>query len=683
MVSVDAQAETEMPTVTVDGTEIEVPDGATVLQACELAGKEIPRFCYHERLSIAGNCRMCLVEVKPGPPKPQASCALPATQGQEIRTDSEMVKKAREGVMEFLLINHPLDCPICDQGGECDLQDQSVAYGRGGSRYHENKRAVTEKYMGPLIKTIMTRCIHCTRCVRFSEEVAGVDEIGALYRGEDMQITTYLEHAAKHELSANVIDLCPVGALTSRPYAYEARPWELKKTLGIDVSDAMGSNIRIDARGREVLRVLPRNNDDVNEEWLSDKARWQVDGLARRRLDRVWIRRDGKLQPASWDEAFGMIAAAARGASVAAVAGDLLDCETMFAARRLMTALGSDLLESRQTGMSYPVGNLAGVNFNTTFAGIETADAVLVVGSHLRWEAPLLNVRLRKAAKRGAKIFIVGPYWDTTYAAEFLGDDASILHDLPDHVAAAMQSAARPAIVVGAGGLVAGAHGPALALAHAWNVVRDVDGVRWNGFNVLHMAAARMGALMLGFARPRGIADLAQAAPAVLLSLGADEVDYTRFTGALKVYVGHHGDKGAAAADIILPGSAYTEKAGTYVSTEGRVQFADKAAFAPGDAREDWTILRALADALGVSVGFDSFEQLRSAMIAEIPGLGVDGLVDFGPLPAAESAERAGGTIVYPVKDFYLTNPIARASATMQRCSAELLHGENLAEAAE
>ncbi|WP_347303738.1 NADH-quinone oxidoreductase subunit NuoG [Croceibacterium sp. TMG7-5b_MA50] len=672
-----------MPTVTVDGTEIEVPDGATVLQACELAGKEIPRFCYHERLSIAGNCRMCLVEVKPGPPKPQASCALPATNGQEIRTDTPMVKKAREGVMEFLLINHPLDCPICDQGGECDLQDQSVAYGRGGSRYHENKRAVTEKYMGPLIKTIMTRCIHCTRCVRFSEEVAGVDEIGALYRGEDMQISTYLEHAAKHELSANVIDLCPVGALTSRPYAYEARPWELKKTLGIDVSDAMGANIRIDSRGREVLRVLPRTNDDVNEEWLSDKARYQVEGLTRRRLDRVWIRHDGKLQSADWNEAFALIAEAGRGGSVGAVAGDMLDCETMFAAKRLVNALGSDLVESRQGGMAYPVGSLSAVNFNTTFAGIETADAVLIVGSNIRWEAPLLNVRLRKAAKRGAKIFIVGPHWETTFPAEFLGDDASVLHDLPDHVASAMQGAARPAIILGAAGLVAGAHGPALALAHAWNVVRDNGGDTWNGFNVLHMAAARMGALMLGFARPRGLAELVQAAPKLLLSLGADELDHGKFAGALKVYIGHHGDKGAASADIILPGSAYTEKAGTYVSTEGRVQFADKAVFAPGDAREDWTILRALADALGVTVGFDSFDQLRAAMIADVPALGVEGLVDYGALPAADSAERAGGAIAYPIKDFYLTNSIARASAVMQRCSAELLHGEELAEAAE
>ena len=668
-----------MPTLTIDGTEIEVPDGATVLQACELAGKEIPRFCYHERLSIAGNCRMCLVEVKPGPPKPQASCALPAANGQEIRTDSAMVKAAREGVMEFLLINHPLDCPICDQGGECDLQDQAMAYGRGGSRYHENKRAVTDKYMGPLIKTIMNRCIHCTRCVRFSEEVAGVDEIGALYRGEDMQITTYLERAASHELSANVIDLCPVGALTSRPYAYEARPWELRKTLSIDVSDAIGSNIRVDSRGREVLRVLPRINDDVNEEWISDKARYQVDGLTRRRLDRVWMRRDGQLQPAGWDEAFAAIAAADAGSSIAAVAGDLVDCETMFAAKRLLAALGSTLLESRQTGLAYPVGNLAAVNFNSTLAGIEEADAVLIVGSHVRWEAPLLNVRLRKAVQRGARVFLIGPQWETTYPAEFLGEDAGLLHALPGHVGQAMQDAARPAIIVGPGGLAAGALHPALALGEAWNLTRE----GWSGFNVVHAAAARMGALMLGFAQPGGIADLANASPKVLISLGADEMDYGRFAGALKVYIGHHGDKGAAAADIVLPGSAYTEKDGTYVNLEGRVQVADRAVFAPGDAREDWTILRALADALGVRVGFDSFDALRAAMIAEVPSLGVEGLADYGPLPQADGSVRAEGRIAYPVRDFYLTNPIARASVVMQRCSAELVHGEDLAEAAE
>jgi NADH-quinone oxidoreductase subunit G len=668
-----------MPKVTVDGQEIEVPAGATVLQACEAAGKEIPRFCYHERLSIAGNCRMCLVEVKPGPPKPQASCALPAADGQEIRTDSEMVKKAREGVMEFLLINHPLDCPICDQGGECDLQDQSVAYGRGASRYDENKRAVTEKYMGPLIKTVMTRCIHCTRCVRFSEEIAGVDEIGAFYRGENMQISTYLEHAAKHELSANVIDLCPVGALTSRPYAFEARPWELKKTLSIDVSDAVGSNIRLDSRGREVLRILPRVNDDVNEEWLSDKGRYQVDGLTRRRLDKVWVRNAaGKLEQASWSDAFALIAKAQPGSSIAAVAGDLVDCETMFAAKKLLGALGSTLLEGRQTGLDYDVSNLAAVNFNSTFAGIETADAILIVGSHVRWEAPLVNVRLRKAAKRGAKVFVVGPEWETTYPATFLGNDLSVLGNLPTEVAEALEQAERPAVILGGAGLAKGALGPLLALAGKFKLVRD----GWNGFNVLHMAASRMGGLMLGYAQQGGIKDIAAAKPKVLLALGADEVDFGAFEGTLKVYIGHHGDKGAHAADIILPAAAYTEKDGTYVSTEGRVQYAEKAVFAPGDAREDWTILRALADALGVSVGFDSLAELQAAMIAEVPALGEEGLADYGALPAGGGG-FSGTLDAYPIKDFYMTNPIARASATMQRCSAELLQGEDFAEAAE
>ena len=668
-----------MPKVTVDGQEIEVPAGATVLQACEAAGKEIPRFCYHERLSIAGNCRMCLVEVKPGPPKPQASCALPAADGQEIRTDSEMVKKAREGVMEFLLINHPLDCPICDQGGECDLQDQSVAYGRGTSRYDENKRAVTEKYMGPLIKTTMTRCIHCTRCVRFSEEVAGVDEIGALYRGENMQITTYLEQAARHELSANVIDLCPVGALTSRPYAFEARSWELKKTLSIDVSDAVGANIRLDSRGREVMRILPRINDDVNEEWLSDKGRYQVDGLTRRRLDKVWIRNaSGSLEQASWDDAFHAIAAVNPGKSVAAIAGDLVDCETMFAAKKLLAGLGSDLLEGRQTGLDYDVSNLAAVNFNSTFAGIETADAILIVGSHVRWEAPLVNVRLRKAAKRGAKVFIIGPEWETTYPAQFLGNDLFVLDNLPSDVVEAFDKAERPAIILGGGGLAKGALAPLLSLAAQFRLVRD----GWNGFNVLHMAASRMGGLMLGYAQKGGIRDIAAAAPKLVFALGADEVDFSAFERALKVYIGHHGDKGAHAADIILPAAAYTEKNGTFVSTEGRVQFAEKAVFAPGDAREDWTILRALADALGVSVGFDSFAELQAAMIAEVPALGKEGLVDYGTL-ASGGGTASGAIEAYPIKDFYMTNPIARASATMQRCSAELLQGEHFAEAAE
>ena len=671
-----------MPKVTVDGQEIEVPNGATVLQACELAGKEIPRFCYHERLSIAGNCRMCLVEVKPGPPKPQASCALPAADGQEIRTDTKMVKTAREGVMEFLLINHPLDCPICDQGGECDLQDQAMMYGRGGSRYRMNKRAVTEKYMGPLIKTIMTRCIHCTRCVRFSEEIAGVDEIGAVGRGEDMQITTYLEQAAEHELSANVIDLCPVGALTSRPYAFEARPWELKKTLSIDVSDAVGANIRLDSRGREVMRALPRINDAVNEEWLSDKGRYQVDGLGKRRLDKVFVRRDGKLGAATWDEAFGMIAdrIGSDKSSIAAVAGDMLDCETMFAAKALLKACGSTLLEGRQTGMDYDVSSLAAVNFNSGLAGIETADAILIVGSHVRWEAPLVNVRLRKAAKRGAKVFVVGPHWDTTFPAEFLGTDLGVLNDLPGHVSDAFKAAERPAIIMGGAALARGALNAGLAFAEAFSLMED----DWNGFNVLHFSAARMGGLMLGFAQSGGMADIAAANPKVLLSLGADEMDYAPFAGSLKVYIGHHGDKGAHAADIVLPGASFAEKDGTYVNTEGRVQFAEKAVFAPGDAREDWTILRALADALGVNVGFDSFAQLQAAMIADVPALGEEGIASFGALPKADTNAKAEGSIDrYPITDFYLTNPIARASAVMQQCSAELLHGGELAEAAE
>ena len=669
-----------MPKLKVDGVELEVPAGATVLQACELAGKEIPRFCYHERLSIAGNCRMCLVEVKPGPPKPQASCALPASEGQDIRTDSEMVKKAREGVMEFLLINHPLDCPICDQGGECDLQDQSVAYGRGKSRYDENKRAVTEKYMGPLIKTVMTRCIHCTRCVRFSEEIAGVDEIGALYRGESMQITTYLESAAKHELSANVIDLCPVGALTSRPYAFEARPWELKKTLGIDVSDAVGSNIRIDSRGREVLRILPRVNDDVNEEWLSDRARYVVDGLTRRRLDKPWLRKDGKLTAATWAQAFDAVAKINPGASVAVISGDQVDCETMYAAKALARALGSDLLEGRQTGLAYTANNMAAVAFNSTLAGIEDADAVLIVGSHVRDEAPLVNTRLRKAVKKGAKVFVIGAAWEPTYPATFLGEDAALLNDVPAEVVAAFEGAKKPAIVIGGAGLAKGALEAGLAFAERFKLVTD----EWNGFNVLHMAASRMGGLMLGYAQPGGLGDLVAAKPKMVISLGADEVDYTKFADSMIVHIGHHGDKAAHAADVILPAAAFTEKDGTYVNTEGRVQYSERAVYAPGDAREDWTILRAMADALGVAVGFDSFEQLRAAMIAEVPALGVEGIADYGALPAAHAGAKAEGVIAgYPIKDHYLTNAIARSSPTLQRCSGELLHGESFAEAAE
>jgi len=666
-----------MPIVKVDGVEVEVPAGATVLQACEIAGKEIPRFCYHERLSIAGNCRMCLVEVKPGPPKPQASCALPAADKQEIFTNSPMVKNAREGVMEFLLINHPLDCPICDQGGECDLQDQSLAYGRGQSRYDENKRAVTEKYMGPIVKTVMTRCIQCTRCIRFAEEVAGVEEIGAIGRGEDMQIVSYLEHAVTSELSGNVVDLCPVGALTSKPYAFEARPWELRKTLTIDVMDAVGTNIRLDSRGRQVLRAVPRINEDVNEEWASDKTRHAVDGLVRRRLDKPYIRKGGRLTEATWDAAFLAISQVDAGSNIAAIAGDLVDCETMYAAKALLGSLGSSLLEGRQTGMDYDTTNLAAVNFNTTIAGTEQADVILIVGSNVRWEAPLVNTRIRKAIKRGAKVFAIGPETELTYKVEWLGEDLGVLGNLPEAVTEAFAKAERPMMIVGGAALKS--LGAALALVSPLGLVKD----GWNGFNVLHMAASRMGGLMLGYAQKGGIADVVAAKPKLAFFLGADEVDFGAFEGTFKVYIGHHGDKGAAAADVVLPGASYAEKSGTYVNLEGRVQRGERAVFPPGDAREDWTILRALSGMMGKTLPFDTIEELRANMANDTPALATLGLVTFDWAPPALNAAASGALTGYPIKDFYLTNAICRASPTMQRCSAELVHGEDFAEAAE
>jgi NADH-quinone oxidoreductase subunit G len=663
-----------MPKVIVDGVEIEVPQGATVLQACELAGKEIPRFCYHERLSIAGNCRMCLVEVAPGPPKPQASCALPAADGQTIKTDTPMVKKAREGVMEFLLINHPLDCPICDQGGECDLQDQAIAYGRGHSRYDENKRAVDDKYFGPIVKTAMTRCIQCTRCVRFAEEVAGTPTIGVMFRGEDEQITTYLEGAFNSELAGNLVDLCPVGALLSKPYSFEARPWELKRVPGIDVMDAMGTNIRMDVRGRQVMRILPRINDAVNEEWAHDKTRHHVDALVRNRLDRPWVREKGKLREASWGEALDVFAKQFRkaGSKVAAIAGDLLDAETMYAAKALLAGAGSTLLEGRQTGLDYDVTSLGAVRFNTPIAELENADAVLLVGSNVRWEAPLVNTRLRKAVRRGAKVFAIGPEVDLGYKVEWLGDDLSLLGKLPKEIG----DAKKPVMIVGPGALGAGALGAALAASSTF-----IKG-SWNGFNVLHTAASRMAGLMLGYAQKGGIADIEKAKPELVILLGADEVPAANFSKAFKVYVGHHGDKGAAQADLVLPGAAYAEKHGTYVNIEGRVQRSERAAFPPGDAREDWTIFRALSDLIGKPLPFDRFDQLRAAMISEVPALGTDGIIDMPWSPPKLDA-KASGPVGYPIKDFYLTNAICRASPTMRRCSEELVQGREYLEAAE
>jgi NADH-quinone oxidoreductase subunit G len=668
-----------MPKLTVDGIEVEVPNGATVLQACEAAGAEIPRFCYHERLSIAGNCRMCLVEMEKSP-KPVASCAMPAADGQVIHTRTEKVKKAREGVMEFLLINHPLDCPICDQGGECDLQDQSLTYGKGASRYDENKRAVTEKYMGPLIKTVMTRCIHCTRCVRFAEEVAGVEEIGAIGRGESMQITSYLEKAVTSEVSGNVIDLCPVGALTSKPYAFQARPWELKKTDSIDVMDAIGSNIVVGSRGAAVLRVTPRLNDDVNEEWLADKSRFAVDGLSERRLDTPWVRVNGKLQKATWAEAFTAVAAGLKGLKgdeIAGIVGDLNAVEEMVALRDLLATLGSTRIESRQDGALFDTGEPANWLFNTGLAGIETADAILLVGTNPRQEAALLNVRLRKAVKKGgAKAYNIGPAVDLSFPIAQLGDDAALLTALPADVVAVFAAAQRPAITLGMGALkTPGLYAAARAAAVQLGVVKD----GWNGFNLVHTAAARAGALRLGLAVDGGVnALLGDTGVKALFLVGADEVNV--MSGRFIVYIGTHGDHGVRHADVILPAAAYTEKPGTYVNMEGRVQRALKATQPPGDAREDWTILRALSSVLGQKLPYDDLSALRRRIAADWPDLARDGLIArVGTLPAVNAAP-VQGALHLAYSNYHLTNPVARASATMAACVSSLIVVQEAAE---
>ncbi len=682
-----------MTKLIVDGKEIDVPPEYTLLQACEAAGAEIPRFCFHERLSIAGNCRMCLIEVV-GLPKPQASCAvgvrdlMPNKDGSPkvLNTKTPMVKKAREGVMEFLLINHPLDCPICDQAGECDLQDQSMAYGVDASRYAENKRAVEDKYIGPLVKTVMTRCIHCTRCIRFSTEVAGVPELGAIGRGEDMEITTYLEHAMTSELQSNVIDLCPVGALTSKPYAFTARPWELGKTQSIDVMDAVGSAIRIDTRGREVMRILPRTNDEVNEEWISDKTRHVVDGLRTQRLDQPYVRMNGRLAPATWKEAFAVIANRLRpvdGAKVGAIAGDLAGAEEMYALKDLMGRLGSANIDARQDGAAIdPAWGRASYLFNATIAGIEQADALLIIGSNPRREAAVLNARIRKRWRQGNfPIALIGEKADLTYSYDYLGAGAETLAGLSSSkFAETLKSAERPLILVGAGAL-ARPDGAAI-LSLAAKAARDLGAVKdgWNGFSVLHSAASRVAALDLGLTPGKGgktAAQMAQGGVDVLFLLGADEIEVK--DGPFVVYIGTHGDRGAHRADVILPGAAYPEKSAIYVNTEGRVQLANRAAFPPGDAREDWAILRALSDQLGCTLPYDSLNALRQLMFAAHPHLArIDQIAagdaaDLGKL--AQNLGSIGGNadkapLRSGVTDFYFTNPIARASAIMAECSA-------------
>ena len=670
--------------VTVDGVQVDVPAGTSILQACEEAGAEIPRFCYHERLSVAGNCRMCLVEVERAP-KPVASCAMPVAPDMVVSTKSDTVKAAREGVMEFLLINHPLDCPICDQGGECDLQDQALGYGHDASRFADNKRAVEEKNMGPLVNTVMTRCIHCTRCIRFSTEVAGVPEIGAIGRGESMEITTYLEASLDSELSGNVIDLCPVGALTSKPYAFSARPWELKKTETIDIMDAVGSNIRVDARGREVMRIMPRNHDSVNDEWLSDQSRFVWAGINRQRLDQPYIRRDGSLVPVSWDEALAATAERLQaGNEVAALAGDLADTEAQFALKGLMQAIGSNNMDCRPAGSAL-AGPRANYIFNTSIDGIEDADALLIIGSNPRLEATVLNARIRKRWRMGGfPVGMIGENVDLTYPTTYLGVDATSLSDLAagkSEFFKALEMAKKPMIIIGEAVLSrkdgAAIFDLALDLANKIGAVRD----DWNGFNVLHHAAGRVGGLDIGFVPTDGgldtqsILDGAQVGNIkTVILLGADEIDMSALGKSFVIYVGSHGDAGATRADIILPAAAYTEKQAIYVNTEGRAQMTERATLPPGEAREDWKIFRAISGALNMALPFDTLEQLRAAMFALAPQLAeLDTLSSAGKAEKLNGGEISAGALENAVssvgEQYFFTNPIARASTTMADCA--------------
>jgi len=676
-----------MPKLTIDGIEIEVDAGLTVLQACEQAGAEVPRFCYHERLPLSGNCRMCLVEMERAP-KPVASCCMPVGEGQMIYTNTDKVKKMREAVMEFLLINHPLDCPICDQGGECDLQDQALAYGGGDSRFHEHKRAVEDKDFGPLIRGVMTRCIHCTRCVRFASEIAGSPELGGVYRGEHLEIGTYVDNAISSELSGNMIDLCPVGALTSVPYMFKARPWELKKTESVDVLDAVGANIRVDARGSEVMRIVPRLHEDVNEEWLGDKSRFACDGLGRQRLDKPYVKKDGKLQPASWDEAFAAIKAKVDGldgSKIAALVGDTADVEAMTALKDLLASLGSKNTDCRQEGSHVDPSVRASYIFNTTIAGIEDADALLIIGSNPRIEAPVLNARIRKRYLAGGfPVGVVGPDADLTYKHENFGDDAALLDAIASgkHAfAKILKKAKKPMLIVGAGALMRADGAAILAAAKA---IADKTGMvveGWNGFNVLQTAASRVGGLDIGFSPKDGGLDTAGILDAcgdgkveVLYLLAADGMEAAKLSDTFIIYQGHHGDSGAHMADVILPGAAYTEKNGTYVNTEGRVQRGQLAVFPRGEAKEDWAIIRALSAVLGKTLKYDTLSQVRKRMadinpvFASVDEIQPAEWADFGAKGEIQSKPLSSH-----IRNYYMTDPISRASETMAACTAEIL----------
>ena len=656
-----------MPKVTVDGIEVEVEAGSTVLQACEVAGKEIPRFCYHERLSIAGNCRMCLVEMEKSP-KPVASCAMPVMDGQVIKTNTPMVKKAREGVMEFLLINHPLDCPICDQGGECDLQDQAFNYGGGRSRYELNKRSVDQKYMGPLIKTHMNRCIHCTRCVRFSEEVAGIAEIGAINRGENMEITTYLENTIDSEMSGNVIDLCPVGALTSKPYAFEARPWELTKTESIDVMDAVGSNIRIDTKGWEVKRVLPRVNDDINEEWISDKTRYACDGLLNNRIDQPYIRKNGKLVLATWDEAFQRIKQEfAKTVRIGGLIGELVDLETIFALKNfLITFAGSPSIDFRQTDFFINPSHPSNYLFNTSIANIDNADLILLVGANPRLEATIINARIRKNfVKNNINIYSIGDPGDQTYKINILGDNLKILNEIENDksiFSEKIKLSKNPIIIIGES--VLNAKQGSYVLESTKRILKKFNAL--SGLNILHQKASSVGALMLqAFNLNEDVTK-----NEILYLIGADEIEIDKKDKFI-IYQGSHASKNTKIADVVLPGAAYTEKDGLYVNLEGRVQSAFKASFPPGEAKEDWKILRALSEALGKPLKFNTLDQLRNKMFESYPQLStIDQLPrnDLNKLSISNTLDILDSKVIFNSIDYYQSNEIARSSKTMLNC---------------
>ena len=702
--------------LSVNGLELSVPAGLTVLQACELAGEEIPRFCYHERLSVAGNCRMCLVEIHPsGARKLQASCAVPVAEGMHITTNSAFVRQAREGMMEFLLINHPLDCPICDQGGECDLQDQALGYGKNSSSYQEPKRAVSEKYMGPLIKTVMTRCIHCTRCVRFASEIAGTHDIGLVHRGEDAEITS-LERSVRSELSGNLIDLCPVGALTSRPYAFQARSWELSQTNSIDVWDGMGSNIRIDTRGNEVMRVLPRLNEAINEEWISDKVRFAYDGLRLQRLDRPWRRvpaksgsrgakadtKTGRFEAISWPEALGQAVQCfeqLKPEQIAVVLGDQVEAETLFSVKLLAEKLGIPSVDCRQDGARLTPGTEAGAAgrsaylFNSGFENLEQCDALLVVGANLRHEAPVLNARLRRVWLSGhLQVAYIGEELETNFTQTHLGTGLEALELLAEGKGGgfvkAFRSARYPALILGSGVFTRPDIQSILSvigrLVHRYRLRRE----GWNGYNVLHRAASRVAGLDLGLVPgSRGYAawqlpDAIRAGRIKLLWLiGADEFNFTPKRGCFVMYQGHHGDTGAHRADLILPGAAWCEKTGLYINSEGRVQMAHRALFPPGEAREDWKILYVLARQLGVSLDWTDLTSLRQALYRAHPHFRELAVkpeaMELPPFPEEEaekasSLSRLDEPFCYPLKAFYRTDPISRHSVTMAKCTAEL-----------